>query len=65
MNGSSRTVVTAQDGSYEFIDVTAGETYIVGVTNTTHNFDPQVVNVNDTVSELDFVTPARTRCGGR
>ena len=52
--GNSRTVLTGKGGSFRFTNVTAGETYILSVTSKRHTYMPQVITVNEDLTELSF-----------
>lgn len=53
-NGETRSVVTSTFGAFSFDGVTAGETYVVGVSSRRYRFSPRVVQVTDSLSDLDF-----------
>jgi Carboxypeptidase regulatory-like domain len=53
--GRSRTARTNSFGYYHFTEVLAGETYIVSVTHKRLTFSPQVINVLEDFSELNFI----------
>lgn len=53
-SGNSRTTSTGSFGYFRFDDVQSGETYIVSVTSKRYQFSPQVVTVNEELSELNF-----------
>ena len=53
-NGETRAARTGAFGYYRFTDVAAGETYIVSVVSKKYSFAPQVVNVTEEVSDLNF-----------
>ena len=54
-NGTVRTVRTTAFGYYRFEDVGTGQTYIVAVQSKRFQFAPQIVNVTDNLSELNFI----------
>jgi predicted outer membrane repeat protein len=54
MRGESRTILTGKFGSFRFIDVAAGETYILTVTSKRYIYAPQVINVTEDLTELIF-----------
>jgi hypothetical protein len=56
-HGATRVVLTGPRGEFNFVDVPTGETYVVAVTSRRFSFSPQVISVNDSVSDLVF-TPA-------
>jgi len=53
-NGESRSVVTSTFGAFSFDGVTAGDTYVVRVSSRRYRFTPRVVQVTDSLSDLDF-----------
>jgi hypothetical protein len=53
--GNSRTVVTSSLGYYQIGDLLAGQSYIVGVSNKRYRFSSRVVQVSDSLTNLDFV----------
>ena len=55
MSGNTRTALSSAFGYYSFEDVEAGATYIVAVQSKRFTFAPQVVSVNDNISDLDFI----------
>ncbi|HMS41629.1 MAG TPA: carboxypeptidase regulatory-like domain-containing protein, partial [Pyrinomonadaceae bacterium] len=55
-NGNVRTARTGSFGYYRFEDIEAGETYIISVTSKRFSFAPQVVQVNDNIANLDFIS---------
>lgn len=52
--GNTRLSRTSTFGYYRFDDVAAGEIYIFSITSKRFQFTPQVVNVTDDLSELNF-----------
>jgi hypothetical protein len=53
--GNRRTATTGSFGFYTFEDVEAGGTYVIGVTSNRYRFASRVVNVTDTLTDVDFV----------
>lgn len=53
-SGLSQTMITGRNGRYSFPNVEVGHTYIVTVTSRRFSFAPRVVEINDTVTDLDF-----------
>jgi hypothetical protein len=53
-NGVARTVITNAFGYYTFDDVTAGQAYIVGVEVRNMTFATRLVQVFDTLTDVDF-----------
>ncbi|HEX8248917.1 MAG TPA: carboxypeptidase regulatory-like domain-containing protein [Pyrinomonadaceae bacterium] len=53
-SGNSRTVFTSSFGYFRFDSVQAGETYVFSVVAKGYQFAPQVVTVNEELSELNF-----------
>jgi len=54
-DGDTRTVISSSFGYYRFADVEVGQTYIITVRRKGFSFNPQVVTVNEELSELDFI----------
>jgi hypothetical protein len=54
-NGITRTVTSSSFGYYRLDDVEAGGTYIVRVVSRRYRFTSRVIQVFDTLSEIDFV----------
>ncbi len=54
-NGVSRNVMTGPRGEFRFDGIETGLSYVVGVRSRRFSFEPQVVNVNDNVTDLMFV----------
>ena len=54
-NGSTRSVMTGKGGSYLFDDLEPGQTYILNVISRRFNYQPQVIQMNDNVAELNFI----------
>jgi hypothetical protein len=52
--GESRSVVTSTFGAFSFDGVAAGETYVVNVSSRRYRFSPRVVQVTDSLTDLDF-----------
>jgi hypothetical protein len=53
-NGTTRTARTKSFGNFLFADLPAGQTYIFTVFTKQYQFDPQVITVNENVSDLNF-----------
>jgi hypothetical protein len=53
-DGNSRSITTGSFGYFRFDDVRAGETYVVSVVSKRYQFSPQVITVNEELSELNF-----------
>ncbi|MEQ1605546.1 MAG: carboxypeptidase-like regulatory domain-containing protein, partial [Pyrinomonadaceae bacterium] len=53
--GDRRSVTTGSFGFYSFEDVEAGQSYVIGVTSKRYRFGSRVVNVTDTLADVDFV----------
>jgi len=53
--GVVRTARTSSFGYYQFGDVTVGHTYIVTIESRHHTFNPRVIQVLDSLFDLDFV----------
>ncbi|HQZ95292.1 MAG TPA: carboxypeptidase regulatory-like domain-containing protein, partial [Pyrinomonadaceae bacterium] len=54
-NGNRRTFVTGSFGIYRFEDVTGGQSYVIAVRSSRYRFNSRVVNVTDSLSDVDFV----------
>jgi len=54
-HGVARTVTTSSFGTYQFDDVAAGETYVIGVVSKLYRFSSQLVTVSDTLKNVDFI----------
>jgi len=54
-NGLIRTTTTGALGTYRFTDVEPGHTYIVSVASRRFTFAPQVVQITDNITGLDFM----------
>lgn len=53
-NGISRTVMTGQFGYFRFVDVVAGETYVVTVFSKQYRYSPRVISINEDITDLVF-----------
>ena len=53
--GVTRTVTTNSFGYYTITDVEAGESYIIGVNSNRYRFASRVIEVSDSLSDVDFV----------
>ena len=53
-SGEPRYARTNSFGYFRFNDVETGATYVFQVKHKTYSFDPQVVTINDSVSDLNF-----------
>jgi len=56
--GNARTTLTGKFGNFIFREVAAGETYIISVTARGYTFAPQIVTVNEDLTDLIF-TPVQ------
>jgi hypothetical protein len=54
-NGVVRTATTSSFGFYRFEGVTVGESYVMGVSSRSYRFTPRVVQVFDTLTDVDFI----------
>ena len=54
-SGGTHTVTTSSFGYYEFNDVEAGQTYILSVTSRTYRFAARVLQVTDSLTDVDFI----------
>lgn len=55
VNGAIRTATTGSFGFYRFEEVEAGSTVVIGVMSRRYRFASRVINVVDTLNEVDFV----------
>jgi Domain of unknown function (DUF4394)/Carboxypeptidase regulatory-like domain len=55
IDGTRRVVTTSSFGYYRFNDVEAGGTYVVGVESKRYSFTSRVLNVQDTLTEVNFL----------
>ncbi|MEO7660493.1 MAG: carboxypeptidase-like regulatory domain-containing protein, partial [Pyrinomonadaceae bacterium] len=53
--GVRRTATTSSFGVYTFNDVEAGGNYVIGVSSKRYRFASRVINVSDSLSDVDFV----------
>ncbi|MEP6788424.1 MAG: carboxypeptidase regulatory-like domain-containing protein, partial [Acidobacteriota bacterium] len=53
--GNARTVTTSSFGFYEFDEVAVGESYVIGVVSKQYRFSSQLIQVGDTLTNMDFV----------
>jgi hypothetical protein len=53
--GRVKTATTSSLGYYQFDEIDTGETYIIGVASKRFRFSPRVVQVNDSLTDVDFV----------
>ena len=54
-NGEKRIATTSSFGYYEFEDVGAGATYVIGVSSKQYRFTSRVLQVTDSLVDFDFV----------
>ena len=54
-NGNSRSTMTGPLGSYRFNEVEAGQTYVVRVLSRRFTFSPRVIQIVDSIADLDFI----------
>jgi len=59
-NGNRRTARTSSFGYFRFDDVQAGQTYVFNVSSKSYSFLPQVVTVNDDLTDLNFTAQQQT-----
>lgn len=52
--GGNKTVTTNSQGYYQFDDVQVGQTYVVSVSSRRYSFSPRVVQIVDTLVNLDL-----------
>lgn len=62
-SGAIRTATTTASGYYQFDDVQAGETYILSATAKHYTFSQpvQVLNINDEMTEVNFIANTEKR----
>jgi hypothetical protein len=53
--GETRTAVTGSFGYYQFTEVRTGGTYVINVTSQRYTFAPQIIQVFDNITDLDFI----------
>jgi len=53
-NGHTRTVLTGRNGTYRFDDVEAGHTYVISVSARRFNYAPRILQIVDSVADVDF-----------
>lgn len=56
MNGATRSMLTSSFGFFRFDDVEAGSTYVISVNHKRYVFAPQVVNIGEDLTEVNFAT---------
>ena len=54
-NGIRRTTTTSSFGFYQFDNVLIGGTYTIAVSSRLYRFAPQVLQVTDTLTNIDFI----------
>lgn len=52
--GNSRTILTKKMGAFRFDDVNAGEIYVITIASRRYTFQPQVISVNENLTEVNF-----------
>ncbi|MFM9904214.1 MAG: carboxypeptidase regulatory-like domain-containing protein [Pyrinomonadaceae bacterium] len=52
--GETRVTTTGSFGSYRFKDVESGKTYVVRVTSRRFTFSPRIIDITDSITDLDF-----------
>jgi hypothetical protein len=53
-NGNRRVVTTSSFGYYRFENIEAGGTYVISIGSKRYNFSPRIVQVIDTLTDVDF-----------
>lgn len=53
--GVQRTATTSSFGFYSFDNVAAGETYVISVSSRLYRFRSQILQINDTLTDVNFV----------
>lgn len=64
-SGAVRSVRTSSFGYYRFGEVPSGATYVVAVSSKRYEFAPRVVQLFDSVTDLDFIAGAGKSSGSR
>ncbi len=64
-NGNHRTSRTNSFGKFRFNDVEAGGIYVVSISSKRYDFAPQVIQINDNVEDLVFVSKSSLLGGVR
>jgi hypothetical protein len=55
LHGNVRTAVTSSFGYYRFEGVPVGDSYVMAVNSRLYRFTPRVVQVTDTLTDVDFI----------
>ena len=53
-NGFARTVTTSSFGYYTFDDLTAGASYVIGVSSRQYRFATRTIELTDSLTDVDF-----------
>lgn len=62
-NGNSQTVITGAFGYFRFAEVAAGQTVVVAVSSRRYEFQPQIINVIEDLTDLNFIAGQQTGIG--
>jgi subtilisin-like proprotein convertase family protein len=62
--GVTRSVTTGRRGVFAFTEVETGETYVLSIRSNLYEFSPQVITVNDSIGNIEFL-PDRGYTGSR
>ena len=54
-NGEIRTVHSGTFGYYNFDEIEVGQTVVVSVNSKQFQFAPQILTVNDNLTDIDFI----------
>jgi len=52
--------MTSSFGYYRFVNVAAGQTYVIAVTSKQYQFTPRVIQVSDELTGIDFIADPET-----
>lgn len=61
MNGNIRITKTNPFGNYYFEELTAGETYIIGVFSKSYTFNSEIITPKDSLANVNFVALEKVR----
>jgi hypothetical protein len=54
-SGNIVSAITNPFGYYRFVNVAAGQTYLIAVTSKQYQFTPRTIQVSDELSGVDFI----------
>lgn len=64
-NGQVWTIVTGRRGTFSFDTIPAGETYVLSVGSRRFQYEPRVLSLNDSVSDIEFYPTNNDRQTGK